>query len=47
MLTTEQRIQEIYIGLLGRAADPIGFKYWTSEVERGLLSVEGFRSNHS
>lgn len=45
MLTTEQRIQEVYIGLLGRAADPSGFKYWLSEVEKGLLSVEDFRTN--
>jgi len=38
-------IQEIYIGLLGRAADAPGLAYWTAEISAGILSIEQLRAN--
>ena len=43
--TVEQQVQQIYIGLLGRAADKPGLDYWTNEIESGVLSIEQLRSN--
>lgn len=39
------KIQEIYIGLLGRAADQEGLNYWASEYESGNLTLNQIRSN--
>lgn len=44
MSTTDQ-IQQIYIGLLGRAADPEGLQYWTQEINDGVLTIEQLRAN--
>lgn len=41
----EFALQEIYIGLLGRAADPAGLDYWADEVEGGLITLEQVRTN--
>lgn len=43
--TVEQQVQQIYIGLLGRAADKPGLDYWTNEIETGVLSIEQLRAN--
>ena len=42
---TENAIQEIYIGLLGRAADKAGLEYWADEVEAGTITLEEVRTN--
>lgn len=39
------QIQEIYIGLLGRAADYSGLQYWYNEIEAGILTIEQLRAN--
>ncbi len=44
-LTTAQQIQQLYIAYLGRAADPAGLEYWTSEVDSGLITIEQLRKN--
>ncbi|UQG60150.1 DUF4214 domain-containing protein [Marinobacter sp. M3C] len=44
-LTVEQQVQQIYIGLLGRAADKAGLDYWTNEITTGVLSIEQLRAN--
>src|SRR5690606_21992854 len=41
----EFALQEIYIGLLGRAADPAGLDYWADEVEAGTITLEQVRTN--
>ncbi|MDY0069345.1 MAG: DUF4214 domain-containing protein, partial [Porticoccaceae bacterium] len=41
----EFSLQEIYIGLLGRAADAAGLDYWADEVEGGLITLEQVRTN--
>ena len=38
-------IEEIYIGLLGRAADNPGLQYWRDEINRGILTIEQLRAN--
>ena len=38
-------IQEIYIALLGRAADKAGLEYWTNEVAEGTLTLDQIRAN--
>jgi hypothetical protein len=38
-------IQEIYIGLLGRAANYEGLSYWENEIQQGLLTLEQLRAN--
>lgn len=45
MATVSQQIQQIYIGLLGRAADQAGLDYWTAEIEGGVLTLEQLRAN--
>lgn len=45
MATTSESIQEIYIGLLGRAADADGAAYWTAEIDAGTLTLEQLRAN--
>jgi len=39
------QIQEIYIGLLGRAADQGGLDYWQTEISAGKLTIEQLRAN--
>lgn len=45
MATVSQQIQQIYVGLLGRAADQAGLDYWTAEIEGGVLTIEELRAN--
>lgn len=45
MATVSEQIQEIYIGLLGRAADKSGLDYWTAEINAGKLTIEQLRAN--
>ncbi|AVR87888.1 DUF4214 domain-containing protein [Thauera aromatica] len=45
MATVSEQIQQIYIGLLGRAADQAGLDYWTNEIETGVLTIEQLRAN--
>jgi len=45
MATTTSQIQEIYVGLLGRAADAEGLAYWTAEIDGGVLTIEQLRAN--
>jgi hypothetical protein len=45
MATVSSQIQEIYVGLLGRAADKSGLDYWTAEIDAGTLTVEQLRAN--
>jgi len=39
-LTIEQQVQQLYIGVLGRAADKAGFDYWVAEVTSGNLTID-------
>jgi hypothetical protein len=45
MATVEAQIQEIYIGLLGRAGDQDGAAYWAGQIESAILSIEQVREN--
>ncbi|MAC47182.1 MAG: hypothetical protein CMI12_10045 [Oceanospirillum sp.] len=45
MATVSEQIQQVYIGLLGRAADLPGLEYWKQEIEQGALSLEQLRAN--
>lgn len=40
-----EKVQEIYIGLLGRAADLEGLNYWVNEYERGFMTLDQIRAN--
>ncbi|MBE9395943.1 DUF4214 domain-containing protein [Pontibacterium sp. N1Y112] len=40
----ESSIQELYIGILGRAADAAGLKYWADEIEAGQMVLENTRA---
>lgn len=42
---TEASVQELYIGILGRAADFAGLKYWTDAIENGTQSLENTRAS--
>ena len=44
-MSTTAQIQEIYVGLLGRAADAEGLAYWTAEIDGGVLTIEQLRAN--
>jgi hypothetical protein len=44
-MSTTSDVQELYIGLLGRAADPSGLAYWVGEIDAGTLTLEELRSN--
>jgi hypothetical protein len=44
-MTTKSQLQEIYIGLLGRAADPAGLDYWANEIDTGALTLDQVRAN--
>lgn len=40
----ENSIQELYIGILGRAADAAGLKYWADEIEAGTQILDNTRA---
>jgi len=42
---TLKQVQEIYIGLLGRAADLEGLNYWAGEISDGKITIEQVRAN--
>ncbi|MCK9502572.1 MAG: DUF4214 domain-containing protein [Porticoccaceae bacterium] len=42
---TENAIQEIYLGLLGRPADAAGLAYWANDVDVNGMSLAGVRFN--
>lgn len=44
-LNSQQSVQLVYIGLLGRAADLSGLNYWLSEIASGALSINDLRFN--
>ena len=44
-MSTTSDVQELYIGLLGRAADPDGLAYWVGQIDAGTLTLEQLRSN--
>lgn len=39
MSTAEQTVQNLYLSLLGRAADPEGMKYWVQQLESSSLDA--------
>jgi len=45
MSTIKNQIQQVYIGLLGRAAEKDGLDYWTGEIEAGNIDIDGVRAN--
>ncbi|MCK0163730.1 DUF4214 domain-containing protein [Marinobacter sp. S6332] len=45
MATVKEQVQQIYVGLLGRAADKEGLDYWVGEIESGAMTIEEVRSN--
>jgi len=44
-MSTQTDVQEMYIGLLGRAADKAGYDYWVAQIDAGILTVEDVRAN--
>jgi len=44
-MSTQTDVQEMYIGLLGRAADKAGYDYWVEQIDAGILTVEDVRAN--
>lgn len=40
-------VQELYIGILGRAADYTGLKYWADEISSGKQTLENTRASFS
>lgn len=47
MAVTSAQVQELYVGLLGRAADKAGLDYWVGELNKAgtTLSLENVRAN--
>jgi flagellar hook protein FlgE len=45
MVSISDQIQEIYIGLLGRAAAISGLQYWEAEINQGIMTLEQLRAN--
>lgn len=45
MATIAEQIQELYIGLLGRAGEKAGVDYWTDEINQNKITIEGVREN--
>ncbi len=41
----ETSIQELYIGILGRAADYAGLKYWADQISSGAMTLEHTRAS--
>ncbi len=44
-LTTQEEVQLLYIGLLGRAADAAGLAYWENEINNGRITLDQLRTN--
>lgn len=40
-LSIEKNLQTLYLGILGRAADPDGFNYWLEQIESGSVDMDG------
>lgn len=40
-LSIEKNLQTLYLGILGRAADPEGFDYWLDQLESGSVDMDG------
>lgn len=38
-------VQSLYVGLLGRSADPAGLQYWSNQLDSGTISLEQLRAN--
>ncbi|CAO1661919.1 DUF4214 domain-containing protein [Vreelandella arctica] len=38
-LSTQQTLQAFYLGVFGRAADPDGFNYWSSQIDSGAIEL--------
>lgn len=45
MPTIAEQIQELYIGLLGRAGEKAGVDYWTEQINQNNITIEGVREN--
>ncbi|MFT2112625.1 DUF4214 domain-containing protein, partial [Marinomonas sp. 2405UD68-3] len=45
MATVAEQVQQIYIGLLGRAADQVGATYWEAQINSGAITLDGMRAN--
>jgi len=45
MATVAEQVQQIYIGLLGRAAESNGLDYWVDQVTTGALTLDQVRAN--
>lgn len=41
----EKSIQELYVGILGRAADYVGLQYWADAIESGKQTLENTRAS--
>lgn len=41
----ENKIAELYVGILGRAPDYPGLVYWADQIEQGVLSLENTRAS--
>lgn len=44
-MSTMTQLQEMYIGLLGRAADQAGLTYWANEIDQGNMTIDDVRAN--
>jgi hypothetical protein len=44
MATVVEQVQEIYVGLLGRATDKSGSDYWTGLMTAGIITIEQVRA---
>lgn len=45
MATVAEQVQQIYIGLLGRAADQEGATYWEGQINSGAITLDQMRAN--
>ncbi|MBE9395946.1 DUF4214 domain-containing protein [Pontibacterium sp. N1Y112] len=45
MATVSEQIQQIYVGLLGRAADKAGLDYWLNDIANNGMTIENLRAN--
>lgn len=43
-ISLQVKIQELYIGILGRAADWAGLQYWENQIEAGPFTLENTRA---
>lgn len=42
--TTATQVQQLYVGLLGRAADSAGLAYWTNQITTGARTLDDVRA---